>query len=413
MSGSKIVVIGGSHAAAQLIASLGSAGWGGEITLISADQRLPYHRPPLSKTYLAGSSNVDQLLIRGQSFYEKLNVQVRLGTRATQISTAAKTVDLDDGTSLSYDKLVLTTGATVRKIDTPGADKGGVFYLRDLADADRIQTHLPQTRQAVVIGGGYIGLEAAASLRKLGLEVTLLEAGPRLLQRVTTERISDFYARVHQEEGVRIMTGTTVASIDGDHRVRSVTLTSGTVLEAQMVIVGIGVAPETDLAIKAGLRVENGVCVDEFGQTSDPDIFAAGDCTSHFSSIYGRHLRLESVQNATDQAKAVADSLLNQRKPYRALPWFWSDQYDVKLQILGLSQGYDRVVIRGETHIGRSFSAFYFLGDRLLAVDAVNRPKDFMFCRKALTEGLTAIPDLLADENTQIQEAFTTVKLTK
>jgi 3-phenylpropionate/trans-cinnamate dioxygenase ferredoxin reductase subunit len=258
----------------------------------------------------------------------------------------------------------------------------------------------------VIIGGGYIGLETAASLKKLGMNVTVLEALPRVLQRVTAPEVSEFYSRVHREEGVNIILEAAVESLEGGAHLEGVRLADGTLLKADLVVIGVGVLPATELAEAAGLSVDNGIVVDEFARTSDHDIVAAGDCTSHYNPIYDRHLRLESVQNATDQAKTAAQTLCGKLEPYRALPWFWSDQYDLKLQIAGLSQGFDRVVLRGSTDHGRSFAAFYFAGDRLLAVDAVNRPKEFMMSRRALTAGQSADPALLADESVDIQQAF-------
>ncbi|MYM90893.1 FAD-dependent oxidoreductase [Rugamonas sp. FT82W] len=406
MSGAHCIIVGGGHAAAQVVASLCISQWPGRITLVSAESYLPYQRPPLSKSYLSGSSTIEQILIRNPDFYKKPNLDVRLATRVTEITRSDKSVRLDDQSTLRYDKLVLATGAQVRRTTIDGHGLPGVFYLRSAADADGIRQQMPRTNKAVVIGGGYIGLETAAVLCKAGIGVTVLEALPRVLQRVTTEEISAFYKRVHEEEGVRVVTGVVVKSIDGDEYVRSVTLQSGEVIDAQLVIVGIGVVACTDLAAVAGLTVSDGIVVDEYGRTSDPDILAAGDCTNHFNALYGRNIRLESVQNATDQAKVVADTLGGRLSPYRAIPWFWSDQFDMKLQIAGLSQGYDRVVLRGSTTEGRSFAAFYFQGDRLLAIDALNRPKEFVACRKALSEGRRVDPALLADELVPIQDAF-------
>ncbi len=400
------VIVGGSHAAAQVVSSLRQNKWEGDITVVSADDFLPYHRPPLSKAYLAGERNIDDILIRPAQFFEKSDAKVLLGTRVTRVDRDAKQVHLDDQTNLSYTKLVLTTGAKVRKIDLPGHNLPGVFYLRDMNDVDHIREYLGHGKDAVIIGGGYIGLEAASALRGLGLTVTVLEAMPRVLQRVTAPEVSDFYTRVHGEEGVEIRTGVSVQSIDGDRRVHSVTLADGASLKADLVIVGVGVLPDVDLAEQAGLEVNNGIVVDEFARTSDPDILAAGDCTFHYNPIYDRHMRLESVQNATDQARVAANTICGILEPYCALPWFWSDQYDLKLQIAGLSQGFDQVVIRGDSESGRSFAAFYYQEGRLIAVDAINRPKEFMVSKKALAEKKSADPKLVADESVDIKEAF-------
>jgi 3-phenylpropionate/trans-cinnamate dioxygenase ferredoxin reductase subunit len=408
MSSEHAVIIGASHAGAQLAANLRQQGWDGAISLLGDEAMPPYHRPPLSKDYLSGDKHSDQLLIRPGTFYEKSGIDLLLGTRVTGIDREARTLTLHDGATVPYTRLALATGAQVRRLDVPGVDLDGVFYLRDLGDVDRIRAYLGPGKRAVIIGGGYIGLETAASLRKQGLEVTVLEAQSRVLQRVTAPEISAFYSRVHAEEGVEIRTGAAVTAIQGEGAVAGVSLSDGAYLAADLVIIGIGVLPATDLAEAAGLEVDNGIVVDEYARTSDRDIVAAGDCTNHHNPIYDLKLRLESVQNATDQARTAAATLCGKLEPYRALPWFWSDQYDLKLQIAGLSLGYDNVVLRGNADRGRSFAAFYFSGDRLLAVDAVNRPKEFMATRRALTQGLSADPEALADEGADIQQLFST-----
>ena len=408
MDSEHAIIVGASHAAAQLGAGLRQGGWQGRISIVGEEAIAPYHRPPLSKAYLAGEKHSDELLIRPATFYEKADIDLVLGSRVTAVDRQAKTVTLHDGGSIPYTKLALTTGARVRKLALPGHELDGVFYLRDLGDVDRIRGYVGPRKSAVIIGGGYIGLETAASMRKLGMQVTVLEALPRVLQRVTAPEVSAFYSRVHSEEGVRIITDASVTALEGGNSVAAVKLADGTSLAADLVVIGVGVLPATELAEAAGLEVDNGIVVDEFARTSDPDIVAAGDCTNHHNPIYQRRLRLESVQNATDQAKTAANTLCGKLEAYHALPWFWSDQYDLKLQIAGLSQGFDRVILRGATASGRSFAAFYFGGERLLAVDAVNRPKDFMMVRKALASGMTADPDKLADDTIDIQQAFAT-----
>ena len=404
MNHERIVIVGGGHAAAQLVASLRQEGWAGGITLVSAEPVLPYHRPPLSKHYLSDGQHADEILIRPAQFYAGHDVDVNLGVRVCAIDRAEKCITLHNGARLAYHKLALTTGAVGRKLAIPGAALDGVLFLREIGDVDRIRQYAAPGKRAVILGGGYTGLEVAASLRKLGMAVTVVEASARVLQRVTAPEVSQFYARVHGEEGVQILTGVAPASIDGAVQVSGVTLADGAQLGADLVICGIGVVPETTLAHDAGLKVENGICVDEFARTSDPDIVAAGDCTSHYNRYYQRTLRLESVQNATDQAKTAAKTLCGKLESYASLPWFWSDQYDAKLQIAGLSQGYDQVVIRGDWQQGRSFAAFYFLKGKLLAVDAINRPKEFLLTRRLLTEGRSPDPALLGDESQQIQD---------
>jgi 3-phenylpropionate/trans-cinnamate dioxygenase ferredoxin reductase subunit len=406
MSENHCVIVGGSHAAAQLLSSLRLGGWKDKITMVSADGFLPYHRPPLSKSYLAGEKVLEEIMIRPPHFYDKSDADVRLNTRATRIDRDNKKLYLDDQTSIEYSKLILTTGAKVRKITVPGHNLPGVFYLRDLNDVDHIREFIGHVEDVVIIGGGYIGLEAASALKELGKSVTVLEAMPRVLQRVTAPEVSAFYTRVHSEEGVNIVTDAAVESIDGKDKVEGVTTADGRTFKAQMIIVGIGVIPDIELAENAGLEVNNGVVVDEFGRTSDPDILAAGDCTQHYNPIYDINLRLESVQNATDQSRVVANTILGKLQPYRALPWFWSDQYDLKLQIAGLSAGFDQVVIRGSTETGRSFAAFYYKEGKLIAVDAINRSPEFMAVKMALTKNLNADPTLVADESVDIQEIF-------
>ena len=406
MNEQRCVIVGGSHAAAQLAATLRQEGWSGPVTMLSADMVLPYHRPPLSKGFMCGTDSDDTLLIRPREFYDRHGIAFASGVRAVAIDRQDRQVALDDGTSVNYDKLVLATGAQVRKLSSPGAALRNVFYLRDIADVHALRRAIAPDKRAVIVGGGYIGLEAAASLRKLGMRVTVVEAQSRILQRVTAPEVSAFYSRVHTEEGVEIVTGVSIEAIEGDEAVAAVLLADGRRLDADIVIVGVGVTPATGLAQAAGLTVDNGIVVDEYARTSDPDIFAIGDCSRHFNPIYGRWLRLESVQNATDQARTAALALCAKPTPYRALPWFWSDQYDLKLQIAGLSEGFDYVVLRGDPANGRSFSTFYFSAGRLIAVDAVNRPKDFMLGKRCLAAQQSADPLRIADESIDIKDCF-------
>ena len=399
MTKEHIVIVGGSHAAAELSPALRQNGWKGDITIISADTLPPYHRPPLSKAYLNGAVSEEQLLIRKEAYYEKQAINLMLGKKVLRIDRDNCQLELDSGEVISYTKLALTTGASPRKIPLSGSDLSGVFYLRDRADVEGIKAYVGVGKSAVIIGGGYIGLETAASLRKSGMQVTLLEALPRVLERVTSAELSDFYTRMHREEGVEILTETTASEIVGDGKVEHVQLQDGTLIKADLVVIGIGVVPETALAEEAGLEVENGIVVDEYARTSDHNIVAAGDCSFHYNPIYHRHLRLESVQNANDQAKVAAKALCGELQAYHTLPWFWSDQYDVKLQIAGLSQGFDQVVFRGDSKQGRSFCAFYLAQGKLIAVDAINRPKEFMLCRRVLANGPIVVdPAGLADD---------------
>jgi 3-phenylpropionate/trans-cinnamate dioxygenase ferredoxin reductase subunit len=400
------IIIGASHAAAQLISSLRQEGWEGKISLIGDEPYLPYHRPPLSKAFFVGEKTEGELLIRAADFYDKNKVDLLLGSRVTNIDRDAKKITLEDGAEISYTKLALTTGARVRKIPFTGCELPGVFYMRDLNDVKQTHKFTGRGKSAVIIGGGYIGLETAASLRKIGMSVTVIEAMSRVLQRVTAPEVSAFYTRIHTEEGVDIRTEAGVDAIVGDKHVEGVRLADGSIVRADLIIIGVGVIPNIELAEAAGLTIDNGIAVDEFATTNDADIVAAGDCTNHYNPIYQRKLRLESVQNATDQAKIAAKSICGKPEAYSALPWFWSDQYDLKLQIAGLSQGFDEVIIRGDSAQGRSFAAFYFCEGRFIAVDAINRPKEFMMSKRALTAGQNVDPLKLPDDSIDIKDVF-------
>ena len=391
------VIVGASHAGVQLALQLRREGWQDAITLVGDEPGLPYQRPPLSKACLLGSKTPDGIPLRPQKLFEQSGIELRLGQRVTAISRDERTVLFDDGSSLAYSKLALCTGTRARRLEIPGADLPGLHYLRTAEDANGIVADLDSASRAVIIGGGYIGLEASAALRKLGIEVTVLELAPRLLARVTSPEVSMFFERLHREEGVRVITGVSVAAIEGTDRVSGVRCAGGARFEADLVIAGIGVLPNSELAADAGLLTANGIVVDEFTRTSDHDIVAVGDVADQFSSRYGLRVRLESVQNATDQAKTAAATLCGRRQAFSALPWFWSEQYDVKIQTAGLSVGFDRIVVRGDPGEGRSFSAWYFAGDRLLAVDAVNDMKAYVRGRKLIEAGLSPGIDELGD----------------
>jgi 3-phenylpropionate/trans-cinnamate dioxygenase ferredoxin reductase subunit len=402
------VIIGASHAGTQLALSLRQGGWSGRIVLIGDEPVNPYQRPPLSKDILSGARSPEQIPIRPGSVLEHAGIELLLGHRVEAIDRNSKTVTMDDGSTLAYDKLALTLGAYPATIPVTGTNKHGVCYLRNLGDVEQIRPHIGKGKSAVIIGGGYIGLEAGSVLRQTGMRVTVLEALPRVLQRVTAPVVSAFYERLHDEEGLRIVTSSLVTAIQGDERVERVFCADGSEFDADLVIIAVGVLPKTELAAQAGLDVEDGILVDEFTRTSDPDIVAAGDCTRHYNPIYRRRVRLESVQNAIDQAKTAAATLNGNPKPYHALPWFWSDQYDVKLQIAGLSQGYDNIVLRGNPETGRSFAVFYFKGDHLLAVDAVNRPGEFMVGKRLLLQGVAVDKTRLSDETIPAKQLLET-----
>ena len=398
------VIVGASHAAAMLAPSLRQQGWQGRIIVIGAEASIPYHRPPLSKDYLAGAKSLEEILIRPAKVYEKSEVEFILETSVEAIDRDNKTVRLSNNETLSYDKLALTVGSKVRKVNLPGVDLGGVFYLRDLKDVERISAYISPGANAVIVGGGYIGLETAAVLNGKGMNVTVLEMMERVLQRVTAPVLSEFYTRIHEEEGVSIRCSTGVTGFTGNGRVAKVLCSDGSEFAADLVIIGVGILPNTALAEAAGLRVDNGIVVNARAQTSDPDIFAAGDCTYHHTPVYDRWVRLESVQNATDQSRVIAGSACGKEMSYNTVPWFWSEQYDLMLQIAGLSQGYDEIITRGDPGSGRSFAAFYLRAGRVIAVDAVNRPQEFMFTKKLIPAQKTMDKEKLADADVPIKE---------
>ncbi len=391
-----VVLVGGGHAAAAFVNSVRRAGYSGPLVLISDEPVLPYHRPPLSKKYLAEGLPVEQIQIRAAAWYGEQQVELRLGTRVESIDREARRIVLADGATLDYGQLVLLTGARPRLL--PAAIGGAlrhVLPMRSLADADALAPHLVAGQRLLVVGGGYIGLEAAAVASSKGLQVTLLEAAPRILQRVAAPATSDWFRALHQGHGVDLREGVGVRRLRADgERVCGAELEDGSRLDADVVLVGIGVTPNVELAAACGLAVDNGIAVDAWCRSSDPLILAAGDCCSF--EYRGQRIRLESVQNANDQAAAAAHTVAGQDKPYAALPWFWSDQYDCKLQIAGLNLGYDDVVVRpGKTE--RSRSVWYYRGEQLLAVDAINDAAAFVTAKKLLERGAGVAKALAAD----------------
>ncbi len=398
MTKSRAVIVGASHAGAQLAASLRQEKWDGEIILIGNESALPYQRPPLSKAYLAGKNTLEDLAIRSAEFYAKQDIQLQDAT-VDAIDRPAGQLALSNGESLRYDKLALCLGARARRLPAPGADLAGVFYLRTAADVELIREAAATARRAVIVGGGYIGLETAASLRALGLDVTVLEATERVLERVTAPEVSAFFDRIHREEGVVVRTGALVQALTGDAQVRKVVLASGENISADIVIVGIGVEPNVELAAAAGLVVDNGILIDSHARTSDPNIVAAGDCASHDIARYGRRIRLESVSSAGEQAKVAAASMCDKPKEIAALPWFWSDQYDLKLQIAGLNTGYDEVILSGDPARDRDFTCFYLRDGELIAADCVNRPRDFMFSKRVITQRTPVLREELVGQS--------------
>jgi 3-phenylpropionate/trans-cinnamate dioxygenase ferredoxin reductase subunit len=397
-----IVIVGAGQAGVQTAESLRTLGFTGSITLLGEEPYGPYHRPPLSKAWLAGEMQAEQLAIRAPEMLARKNIVLRTGVRVQSIDRSAQRVLLDDGSSLPYTGLVLSTGSTPRSLAVPGADAQGVMPLRSRDDADALLQRLALCAERqlplVVIGGGFIGLEVAATARKKGIAVTVLEAAPRLLGRVLAPMLSQWYAELHQGHGVELVLNAQIASIQvhANGAVAGVQMQDGTVYPAGLVLVGIGVSANDALAVASGLLCERGIVVDACGRTSDPAIVAAGDCTVR-RRANGDWLRLESVQNANEQAKSAAAALMGQEKPFVATPWFWSDQYDKKLQMAGLSMGSDQWVLRGSLASG-AFSVYHFKAGALIAVDSVNSSRDHLGARKLLDAGVHPSAAQAADQ---------------
>ena len=384
----RVVIVGAGQAGAQVAISLRQLGFAGAIVLLGDEDAPPYQRPPLSKAYLSGEMALERTLIRSPAYYAKSAIDLRTGSRVERILRAERAVVVG-GRELPYDVLVLCTGTRARRLGLPGEDLGRVFYLRTLADSDRIRAAVRPGGRAVIIGGGYIGLEVAASLAKLGCTVRVVEVLDRVMNRVVAPPVSAFFAGEHAAHGVEILTGTAVAALAGARAVESVVGHDGRSLPADLVVIGIGAVPNDELAHTAGLALDNGVLVDDCGRTSDPLIFAAGDLTNHPNALFGRRLRLESVHNAMAQAKAVAQAIVGRAQAYADVPWFWSDQYDLKLQIAGVGAPDDELLLRGDP-ARRSFSALHLRAGRLAAIDCVNRGGDFLAAKKLIAAGASA-----------------------
>jgi 3-phenylpropionate/trans-cinnamate dioxygenase ferredoxin reductase subunit len=402
---STILIIGAGQAGAQAIDTLRREGFTGRLVLIGDEPELPYQRPPLSKKYLSGELTADRLPFRHRSFYDEHRVELKLGRPAVRLDAAARTVELKDGETLGYDRLLLCLGAASRQLTCPGAHLGGVHTLRGLSDVPPIQAGFKPQARVLVIGGGYIGLETAATSRKMECEVTVLEMADRIMNRVVAPPVSQYFAAEHRAHGVNILCDMRVVRLEGDQRVERVVCADGSTHPADLVIVGVGAIAATELASNAGLACDNGIVVDEYCRTSDENIYAAGDCTNHPSLRFGRRVRLESVDNAFEQAKTAAINLLGRPVAHDRVPWFWSDQYDNKLLIVGLSQDYDRQVLRGDP-ANRSFSVCYLKGRELLAVEAINHSKDYMAARKLIADRTPLDPDKLADNTLGLKEAI-------
>jgi 3-phenylpropionate/trans-cinnamate dioxygenase ferredoxin reductase subunit len=393
-----VLIVGGGHGGAQAAVALRQGGFTGAIAMVSAEPELPYERPPLSKDYLAGDKAFDRLLLRPEAFWAERNVTMILGRTVVAVDPQARAVTLEGGEALGYGKLVWAAGGAPRRLTCAGHDLQGVHAVRTRADVDRMMTELPDVEQVVVIGGGYIGLEAAAVLTKLGKRVVLLEALARVLARVAGEALSRFYEAEHRAHGVDLRLGARMDCLEGDgRRVTGVRLADGEIVPAQMVVVGIGIEPSVAPLLAAGAEGGNGVAVDGLCRTSLPDVFAIGDCALHANRFAdGAWIRLESVQNANDQAAVAAAAILGGEGEYDAAPWFWSNQYDLKLQTVGLSAGHDQAVLRGDPAT-RSFSLIYLREGRVVALDCVNAIKDYVQGRKLVADGARIAAAELAD----------------
>ncbi len=398
MSG--IVVIGAGQAAGQAAASLRQEGYEGVITILGDEAQAPYQRPPLSKAYLSGEIGMDRVLVRPEKFYTDKEVTLKTNTAVTAIDRASKSVTTEAGDTFAYDKLLIATGSRPRILNIAGSDLQGIHYLRTIADVDGIRAAMQSATRLCIVGGGYIGLEVAAVAKKAGMNVTVVEAMDRILQRVTTPEMSEYYHNLHSDRGVNIMVNTGVDGFEGDNGKVSAVRCGDTLIDADLVIVGIGILPNVELAQAAGIECDNGIVVDDHCRTSDPDIYAAGDCTNHPNPILDRRLRLESVPNAMEQARVASANMLGGDKTYAAVPWFWSDQYELKLQMVGFSADGDSSVTRGDK-AANQFAVFYLKDNKVVAVDAVNSPKEFMVCKQLY--GKSVDPAALSDPEVELK----------
>jgi len=397
----KIVIVGAGQAGAQAVQSLRSEGFTGPITMIGDEAYAPYQRPPLSKAYLLGSFERARLFLKADTYYAEAGCELILNASAKAIHRAERTVELSDGRKLPYDKLLLATGARVRRLRCPGADLPGVHYLKTIADVDGLQEAFLAGKRIAIVGGGYIGLEVAAVGAKRGLDVTVFEAMDRLMARAVSPQLSAFYTAEHEKAGVKLKLKTGVEAIEGNGKVEAV-IAGGERHPCDIVLVGIGVIPCDELAVHAGLASEDGIVVDQNARTGDPHIWSAGDCTRHVGRE-GHYIRLECVQNAIDQAKHAALAMVGKPKTYSEVPWFWSDQYDLKLQIAGLARPTDRLVLRGDPAT-RKFAVFHLRDGAVAAVEAVNAAPEYMIGKKLVAEGKKVAPEILADTSIPMKQ---------
>lgn len=398
-----LLIIGAGQSAIQCISTLKKEGYSGSITLVGEEEHLPYQRPPLSKGFLEDSISKERLYFKKLEFFTENKVQLYLGLSAEKLEIDNQKVYLSDNSELEFDKLVFATGSRVRYLDFPGSELKSIFYLRDLDDAEAIKKDLETSENLVIIGAGYIGLEAAAIAAKKNKIVTIIEMADRVMNRTVDPQISEYYLNLHKSYGVKFHFNTSLETINKVSDSLEVVCSDGTEVKADSVLIGAGVVPNIELAEEAGIYCDNGIIVDEFGQTNFKNIYACGDCTNHPNKILNKNLRLESVHNAMEQAKTVASSVMNNPKEYSQVPWFWSDQYDHKLQIVGLSGDHDLVTMRGNTNDAK-FMLFYTKDEELIAVDAINNPKEFLISRKLVANKVKIKPNVISDLNTNLND---------
>ena len=398
-----LVIVGAGQSAIQCITSLRKEDYPGLITLVGEEEHLPYQRPPLSKGFLEDTVSNERLYFKKLEFFVENKVQLKLGTKAEEIDIENNNIHLSDNTKLSFDKLVFATGSSVRKLDFPGKDLNSIHYLRGLDDALSIKKDLQTRQNIVVVGAGYIGLEVAAIAAKQNKSVTVIEMADRVMNRTVDPQISDYYLKLHQMNGVTFKFNTSLKEIVGASNPEKVICSDGTEVKADMVIIGAGIMPNVELAENAGLSCDNGIVVNEFGKTDHANIYACGDCTNHPNKLINKKIRLESVHNAMEQSKTVASSIINKSIEYNQIPWFWSDQYDHKLQIVGLSGEHDKVIMRGDMSEAK-FMLFYTKDEKLIAVDAVNNSKEFLICKKLVANKVTIKPDEISNPDTNLND---------
>ena len=399
----EIVVIGSGQAAIQAVMSLKRNEFTGSIKVIGEEDHLPYQRPPLSKDFLLEEYKPERVSLKKKEFYEENGVDLILGKRAESIDTILKEITLSDENKIHYDQLIIATGSRVRKLNVPGSDKKGLYYLRDLDDANALKQRLKKNKKMVIVGAGYIGLEVASVAASLGVEVTVIEMANRVMNRTVDPMISSYYQKLHESHGVKIHLDNGLEAFEGDDSVNAVLCSDGLMLEAELVVIGAGVLPNQEIAIEAGLECNNGIMVNEFGETSTAHVYACGDCTNHPNKGLNTRLRLESVHNAMEQSKTVANTIMGNKEPYDQVPWFWSDQYDHKLQLVGISGDHDEVVMRG-LESEQKFLLFYLKNSELIAVNAINSSKEFLICRKLVANKVKISSDVIKDQSVNLND---------